>query len=502
MNSEWTRKEIEDILIQLNDRNYPFKHVKFSNLGQGMEIVGEGGSAIVYQSERGKKLKKDRVIKVIGFGDKKVDDETFFNSVSIQNKVSGSDFTTVYIHDYRELKIWLNDEYKIQDIEEVYDYDKEECEYEELKEELGIADTNVLTLQFIQMEKLSPIIYRNGNQYSLLPDRLAQFDQNEILKLAVNIGNVLVRTHNKNALHRDIKLENVFYDAKKNVYKLGDFGISKVTEGGIASTVAFTKGYGAPEVVLANKYDNTADIYSFGMMLYILFNKLKFPNSNSYHSDINTQYKKGYKLPPIQGVSDRINNMLAKMCSFNPGDRYQSMNEVMDEINNIINKVEEPKVSESNTNILKTLKTLNTVFFTWGVFLCILIIYGEDGVLGLNNPKDYIWVVVSIFYNSFCISAWIIELEEDNNPKGLFKNMVSYNIMMSVLCIIAGFLWKYVLRIYTANNNVQKSRILSNHYIYNFIIKFVSLEFNKIGFVTLVIWTGLLMLQRHSSRKE
>ena len=76
MNSEWTRKEIEDILIQLNDRNYPFKHVKFSNLGQGMEIVGEGGSAIVYQSERGKKLKKDRVIKVIGFGDKKVDDET------------------------------------------------------------------------------------------------------------------------------------------------------------------------------------------------------------------------------------------------------------------------------------------------------------------------------------------------------------------------------------------------------------------------------------------
>ena len=215
MNSEWTRKEIEDILIQLNDRNYPFKHVKFSNLGQGMEIVGEGGSAIVYQSERGKKLKKDRVIKVIGFGDKKVDDETFFNSVSIQNKVSGSDFTTVYIHDYRELKIWLNDEYKIQDIEEVYDYDKEECEYEELKEELGIADTNVLTLQFIQMEKLSPIIYRNGNQYSLLPDRLAQFDQNEILKLAVNIGNVLVRTHNKNALHRDIKLENVFYDAKK-----------------------------------------------------------------------------------------------------------------------------------------------------------------------------------------------------------------------------------------------------------------------------------------------
>ena len=61
------------------------------------------------------------------------------------------------------------------------------------------------------MEKLVPVltIDKAGNP-RLYPKALADFEENEIMKLAYNIGTALERAHENNFLHRDIKLENVF----------------------------------------------------------------------------------------------------------------------------------------------------------------------------------------------------------------------------------------------------------------------------------------------------
>ena len=54
--------------------------------------------------------------------------------------------------------------------------------------------------------------------------------------------------HSKNILHRDIKTQNMFL--KKNVIKLGDFGISKAlgTHNNFAKTFLGTPYYMSPEV--------------------------------------------------------------------------------------------------------------------------------------------------------------------------------------------------------------------------------------------------------------
>ncbi|MDE7431348.1 MAG: protein kinase, partial [Lachnospiraceae bacterium] len=149
----------------------------------------------------------------------------------------------------------------------------------------------------------------------------------------------LQRAHNKNILHRDIKLENVFYSPEKKQYKLGDFGIAKMTQDGFASTVAFTKGYAAPEVrgiQADDQYDNTADIYSFGIMLFVLMNHMKFPDSDTYNVNLSMQYSKGYIVPRPENASEQFYQVIARLCMFDPDKRYQSMEEVITDIERLM----------------------------------------------------------------------------------------------------------------------------------------------------------------------
>jgi serine/threonine protein kinase len=53
------------------------------------------------------------------------------------------------------------------------------------------------------------------------------------------------------------------------VVKISDFGLSRVLpEGSLASTFGGSLYYMAPEVVLNEKYDSKADIWSLGMIIY------------------------------------------------------------------------------------------------------------------------------------------------------------------------------------------------------------------------------------------
>ena len=186
-------------------------------------------------------------------------------------------------------------------------------------------ETDRLLLQFLILEWAEPV-YAKGTLY---PEALQRYEESEILKCAYEIGQALKDTHAANMLHRDVKLENIFYSPEKKQYKLGDFGIARVTADGMASSIAMTKGYGAPEVVRERDlYDNTADIYSYGMLLYLLWNHLRFPDSDGYYSNFSRQYCDGYVLPRPDSGSEELYEILKKMCAYDPNDRYQSMEEV------------------------------------------------------------------------------------------------------------------------------------------------------------------------------
>lgn len=78
-------------------------------------------------------------------------------------------------------------------------------------------------------------------------------------------------------MHRDIKSMNIFYsgsidDMDNITLVLGDFGESKVLYDLRAKTCVGTSVWMAPEVLQSdnvNSYSFAADVYSFGMVLYV-----------------------------------------------------------------------------------------------------------------------------------------------------------------------------------------------------------------------------------------
>ena len=90
--------------------------------------------------------------------------------------------------------------------------------------------------------------------------------------------------HGENILHRDLKPANVFLTSWFQL-KIGDFGISKSLSEtfDMASTMCGTPVYIAPEVFRGEPYDNKADIWSLGCILYELATlKLAFGGNNLF----------------------------------------------------------------------------------------------------------------------------------------------------------------------------------------------------------------------------
>ena len=286
MMNSWTNEDVEAILIQLNRQNLPFDKYEFIGLGEGLSMLGTGASANVYEVIAKGKKKKRYAVKVIGFNNKHIDTESFRDTVHIQTSLGIHSNNIVKIYDFIELRVWIEGEHNVVKVERV-------APYEETK-----PKGSFLQLQFVLMEKLVPVFISGQFKRKLTLHKLEMYNEKEIIKFAYDIGTALDNAHKRGVIHRDVKLENVFYDLQGECYKLGDFGIARTTDNGLASTIAFTKGYGAPEVVgtLEDKYDCTADIYSFGMMLYILLNELRFPESENYHPNV-YQYTQGYTPP-------------------------------------------------------------------------------------------------------------------------------------------------------------------------------------------------------------
>lgn len=79
--------------------------------------------------------------------------------------------------------------------------------------------------------------------------------------------------HSKHIMHRDIKPENLILKDMENNYdvKIADFGLATaVTQGEYLFKRCGTPGYVAPEILADEKYDQKVDIFSAGVILYIL----------------------------------------------------------------------------------------------------------------------------------------------------------------------------------------------------------------------------------------
>ncbi|TRY59871.1 hypothetical protein DNTS_035282 [Danionella cerebrum] len=113
-----------------------------------------------------------------------------------------------------------------------------------------------------------------GELFSRIQARGDQaFTEREGSEIMRDIGTAIQFLHNMNIAHRDIKPENLLYTSKDNtgVLKLTDFGFAKETSlHNLLQTPCYTPYYVAPEVLGPEKYDKSCDMWSLGVIMYIL----------------------------------------------------------------------------------------------------------------------------------------------------------------------------------------------------------------------------------------
>lgn len=98
------------------------------------------------------------------------------------------------------------------------------------------------------------------------------YTERDASKLIKQILQAVDYMHDQGIVHRDLKPENLLYespDEESNI-KVSDFGLSKVIDSRMMMTACGTPGYVAPEVLAQKPYGKEVDIWSIGVISYIL----------------------------------------------------------------------------------------------------------------------------------------------------------------------------------------------------------------------------------------
>jgi len=112
-----------------------------------------------------------------------------------------------------------------------------------------------------------------GELFQRIQEKQA-FTEREAAELMKDICIAVKYIHDMGMAHRDLKPENLLYSNKEitGVIKLTDFGFAKETlDQNTLQTPCYTPYYVAPEVLDPHsKYDKSCDIWSLGVIMYIL----------------------------------------------------------------------------------------------------------------------------------------------------------------------------------------------------------------------------------------
>merc|ERR1712232_408338 len=134
--------------------------------------------------------------------------------------------------------------------------------------------------------------------------------------------------HENHVCHRDLKPENFIFSTKeaieKSILKIIDFGLScSFTADQVLTTKAGTPYYVAPQV-LAGKYDQLSDLWSCGVIMYVLLCGYP-PFFGETDAEVLSKVRLGnfsFNAADWKNVSEDAKNLIRMLLKMNPRDRY------------------------------------------------------------------------------------------------------------------------------------------------------------------------------------
>ncbi|VDL64164.1 unnamed protein product [Hymenolepis diminuta] len=138
-------------------------------------------------------------------------------------------------------------------------------------------------------------------------------------QIVFQIANAIYWLHSRNIAHRDLKPENLLFesDAPDATLKLTDFGFAKEISG-FLKTPCFSCYYVAPEVLSSAAYDQQCDMWSLGVITYIL------SGGDNFSPGMKDRIRTGcYTFPSDEwkDVSDEAKDLINKLLIVEPRER-------------------------------------------------------------------------------------------------------------------------------------------------------------------------------------
>lgn len=159
----------------------------------------------------------------------------------------------------------------------------------------------------------------------------------QAIAVVYDVAKGLQYAHNQNIIHGDIKTSNIIVG--DGVYKISDWGLSKLKISESITLSGATPRYAAPEQISHQfgKSDERTDIYQLGNVFYeLVTGQLPFKGDmpEIYGSILNVKPVLPSKLEP---EAADIENIIMKCLNKDKDDRYSSMGELLEELGRYYN---------------------------------------------------------------------------------------------------------------------------------------------------------------------
>jgi len=152
------------------------------------------------------------------------------------------------------------------------------------------------------------------------------YSETEAAKIVFQILQAIQYVHNHGIAHRDLKPENLLLstEEKEDCIKIADFGLSKDFGQEQLQTSCGTPDYVAPEVLLGEPYDMSVDIWSIGVICYVLLCGFP-PFYGESQKDLFENIMSGtfdFPSPEWDEVSEAAKEFIKKILVVSPEKRY------------------------------------------------------------------------------------------------------------------------------------------------------------------------------------
>ena len=220
---------------------------------------------------------------------------------------------------------------------------KEKINMDDLTKEVGILSklTHPSIMQIYEIYEDKANLYivseycKGGELFDVISEK-GTFSENEACIIMKQILSGICYAHQNGIVHRDIKPENILMDGKSEdlIIKIIDWGCATTidkSKNERLTSIEGTSYYIAPEVLKGN-YDEKCDIWSCGVILYILLCGYA-PFFGESDEEIFKAVEKGvYDFPNAEwdSVSEEAKELVKKMLEIDPEKRISALDAMQD----------------------------------------------------------------------------------------------------------------------------------------------------------------------------